>query len=287
MSTVRIPADVDQDDKLLAGLTGRQLLLLIGPVVALWGLYMATRNVLPLVVFAPVAAVVGGVVGTLVVLKRDGISLDRFAIAAIAHHRSPKRQVTTPVDVVLPNDLGALQLPIVGVRPSGVIDVGSHGVAIACTARATNLALQSSEEQEAIAAAFGRFCNSIQDSVQFVTRTDQADLTQAADQLEDSARTLPSVGLEVAARDHARYLRALGTRYDVMARTTFVVFRELRETGTLAQRVADAAVALRAAGIELWPLEATQAIAVLQRAASPNGPRQPLAGEDEIVRGGQ
>ena len=57
---VRIPADEDRDDRLLAGPCARQLAILGGSGVVVWLGSQATRTVLPLPVFvglaAPVAA---------------------------------------------------------------------------------------------------------------------------------------------------------------------------------------------------------------------------------------
>ena len=49
---VRIPADVERPDKLLAGLTARQLAILGVAAVVLWAGYAATRHVVPAVAFA-------------------------------------------------------------------------------------------------------------------------------------------------------------------------------------------------------------------------------------------
>lgn len=284
MSTVRIPADIDQDDKLLAGLSGRQLLLVVIPTVVLWLFYLATRFFVPLMVFAPIAAVVGGASGTLVVLKRDGISLDRFALAALRYSRQPKRYITTVDDSeLLPVSVAALELPIHGIRLDGVVELDGGSVAVVCEAKAGNLNLQSELEQEAVTAAFGRFCNGIQDAVQFVIRTDPVDLREAARNLESIGPSLPAIALEQAARDHARFLNDLGARHDVVTRTVLVVFREKRDSGLLRRRVEDAVAALRPAGIELAPLDQTSAMKAIQRATSPIGPRMPLI--NEVVKG--
>ena len=44
-SRVRIPADVEREDRILAGLTARQLAILAVPAVVLWVAYEATRRV--------------------------------------------------------------------------------------------------------------------------------------------------------------------------------------------------------------------------------------------------
>ena len=52
---MRIPADVERPDKLLAGLTARQLAILAVAAVALWAGYAATRHLVPPAVFGVVA----------------------------------------------------------------------------------------------------------------------------------------------------------------------------------------------------------------------------------------
>ena len=49
---VRVPADVERPDRILAGLTARQLAILATSGVALWAAYLATRHVVPVAAFA-------------------------------------------------------------------------------------------------------------------------------------------------------------------------------------------------------------------------------------------
>ena len=64
-SRVRIPADVERPDKLLAGLTARQLAILAVTAVALWAGYAATRHLMPPAVFGVVAVPVAAMAATL------------------------------------------------------------------------------------------------------------------------------------------------------------------------------------------------------------------------------
>ncbi len=78
---VRIPADVDRPDEILAGLTARQLVILAVPAVAIWGVYVATSGWLPWPVFAGLALPVAAAAGLLALGRRDGLPADRLALA--------------------------------------------------------------------------------------------------------------------------------------------------------------------------------------------------------------
>ena len=95
-SRVRIPADVERPDKLLAGLTARQLAILAVTAVALWAGYAATRHLVPPVVFGVVAVPVGAVAAMLALGRFEGIAADRWIVSAWRHHRSPRRLVPAP-----------------------------------------------------------------------------------------------------------------------------------------------------------------------------------------------
>ncbi|WP_079031967.1 PrgI family protein [Streptomyces specialis] len=87
MSTpVRIPADVEREDTILAGLTARQLLLLSGAGTILYGLFTATRPFLPVAVFLIAAVPLAGLAALLARGRRDGLPLDRLVLAAIRQH---------------------------------------------------------------------------------------------------------------------------------------------------------------------------------------------------------
>lgn len=97
MSTpVRIPADVEREDTVLAGLTAHQLLLLSGAGVVLYGLYTATRAVLPLPVFLVAALPLAGIATLLALGRRDGLPLDRLLLAAIRQSMAPRHRITAP-----------------------------------------------------------------------------------------------------------------------------------------------------------------------------------------------
>lgn len=113
MTTVRIPADVDREDTLLAGLTARQLAWLsIGGLVLL-GAWSASRRLVPLPVFAAVAVPFASLLLALALGRRDGMAADRFALVALlqwwrsggGHRRSNETKALLPV-VVRWSELG-------------------------------------------------------------------------------------------------------------------------------------------------------------------------------------
>src|SRR5260221_6679504 len=96
---VKIPADVDQPDKIVFGLTVRQAGILACTAAGLWLLFQASRPLVPPLVFLPAAALVLLVVAVAVTATRDGLSLDRLGLAALRHAASAKRQVLAPEGV--------------------------------------------------------------------------------------------------------------------------------------------------------------------------------------------
>ena len=75
---VKIPADVEQSDKLAWNLTTRQLLQLGLAGITLWALWQASHAVLSPFVFAVGAMPLAGVSIAVVLRRRDGIGMDRW-----------------------------------------------------------------------------------------------------------------------------------------------------------------------------------------------------------------
>ena len=97
-----IPADIERPDKILAGLTARQVAILTTAAVIIWAGFEATRRLVALPVFAVMAAPVAVAAAALVIGQRDGLSLDRLLIAAWRQARSPRRLVTAPGGIPAP-----------------------------------------------------------------------------------------------------------------------------------------------------------------------------------------
>jgi hypothetical protein len=284
---VRIPADVERPDKLLAGLTARQLAILGVTAVALWIGYTATRHLLPPAVYGIVAVPVGAAAAMLALGRFEGVAADRWVSAAWRHHRSPHRLVPAPegitptpafVGTVSAGEAGPvpapLRLPVTGVRADGIVDLGADGVAIVCRASAVTFALRTPTEQEALVAGFARFLNSLAEPVEVLVRAEPVDLTPTIDALLDLAPALPHPALEVAARGHARFLAELAERRDLLRREVLVVLRQRGgddAPGRLHRRAAEAVAALGAAGVTLNILDGPETAACLARALDPAG----------------
>ena len=93
---VRIPADVDQPDKVVAGLTARQAAVLGAVAAALWLGYQACQHAVPPTVYLAFAALVLLTTAVAVTMSHDGVPLDRLLAAWLRFMGSPKRQVLAP-----------------------------------------------------------------------------------------------------------------------------------------------------------------------------------------------
>jgi PrgI family protein len=245
---VRIPADVDRPDRLVAGLTGRQLIILVGTAMLLYLGWSATRTVVPLPGFLLIAVPVGGGAALLALGQRDGMSLDRLALAAVRQHLQPRHRVAAP-DGVRPAPswltpqttrtstghpsknpdsvaLSALRLPAEAVTDTGVVDLGGDGVAVVAVASTVNFGLRTSAEQDSLVASFGRYLHSLTNPAQVLIRTHRLDLSGQITELREAAASLPHPALEAAAREHADYLTQLATNTDLLRRQVLLVLRE-------------------------------------------------------------
>jgi hypothetical protein len=294
---VRIPADVEREDRILANLTARQLAILSVAAVVLWAGYTATRHLVPIAVYGALALPLGSVAAMLALGRFEGVAADRWVTAAWRHHRAPRRLVPAP-DGVPPAPLFAaglagplpapLRLPLVGVVADGVVDLGTDGLALVCRASAVTFALRTPTEQEALVAGFARFLNSLSEPIQILVRAEPVDLSPTIDWLLEDAPGLPHPALEAAARAHARFLAKLAERRDLLAREVLVVLRQTSTqdaVGRLHRRAAEAATALGAAGVTLVVLDGPAAAECLGRCLDPSAPPRPegLAGTDAPV----
>jgi len=345
MNEIRIPSNVDQPDKLLAGLTARQLAILSVTGLLLYAGWSTTRTVVPTLAFLIVAIPIGATAAVLALGQRDGLSLDRLLLAAVRQRLQPRYRVAAPEGVRPAPDWLAqrvtrppaqagpvsaiapapLCLPARGVTDTGVIDLGSDGVAAVAVASTVNFALRTPQEQEALIASFARFLHSLTAPVQVLVRAHRVDLSTQITELRDTAGSLPHPALEAAAHEHADYLAHLSRTTDLLRRQVLVVLREPLHTATpangvggsplagvtarrrarraaasvdeatrqaaearLARRLAEAVDLLGPAGITLTPLDAGQATAVLAAACNPDtllSPSADLAGADEVITG--
>ena len=297
---VRIPADVERPDKLLAGLTARQLAILGTTAVVLWAGYATTRHLVPAAVYGVAAVPIGAAAAFLALGRFEGVAADRWLSFAWRHHRAPRRLVPAPDGIPAPPahlnadvigvDPGPqpapLRLPVNGVDSDGLVDLGPDGWAVVCRASAVTFSLRTPSEQEALVAGFARWLNALDQPAQILVRAEPVDLRPAIDALLDAAPGLPHPALEAAARDHAAFLADLGRRRDLLRREVLVVLRQPAGNNPsttaarsaagdgaarLLRRASEAAAALAAAGVTLVALDAAEAARGLTRALDPAG----------------
>ena len=286
---VPVPADVDQPDKIVAGLTARQAAILAAAAAVLWLAWLATRRFTPLPVFAAAAApfAVAAVVVTLG--ARDGLSADRWLAAGLRQARAPRRLIPAPGGIApLPGWLAPtataqarplpapLRLPADAISPTGAVSLGGDGAAAIAAASVVNFALRTPAEQQALTAAFGRWLNSLQHPAQILVRAHRIDLSAMAAAVETSAPGLPHPALERAAVGHAAFLARLAEDRDLLARQVLIAVRA-PTPGQAARALTDGTRALAAAGVALTPLDGPQASAVLAACCRPGHPPPPAA----------
>jgi len=292
---VPIPADVEMPDKILAGLTARQVAIAAVAAVIIWLGWVAARHVLPLPAFAALAAPAGLAATALVIGERDGLSLDRLLAAAWRQARSPRRLVTAPEGIAAPPAWAPpagppyppLPAPLAPlwrhISPDGVIGLGGDGAAAVAAVSTVNFALRSPAEQDALTAAYGRWLNSLTGPAQILIRAGRADLSAAVTALREAAGGLPHPALEAAALEHASFLDGLAADRDVLTRQVLLVIREpahgtARPGGgtaaaRAAQRAGEAARLLAAADLQVSVLDGGQVTALLAACADPEAPR--------------
>lgn len=297
---VRVPADVDMADRIFAGLTARQLAILGGHALLLVLLYVTLGARIPVALFGVMAAPIT-VLGLLwATTSLDGTTWERIAVAALRHFRSPRRRVMAPEGIAsLPAwapasaaSLAPLELPFEGASRDGHLDLGAEGIAVICRATSINFALRSEAEQRALVEGFAKLLNALDAPVQFLVRSNRADLRSFVDGIEERARGLPHPALEAAAREHAAFLRSLASRGDILSRQVLVCFREAAGAGDerltkLEHRTEEAAALLRGLGVRLARLDGEQAAELLAAASdaeSESAPPGTCLG-DHVVEG--
>jgi PrgI family protein len=284
---VPIPADLDRPDRILVGLTARQLAILTCGGVAAWILEGLLEPLVGLAAAAGLAAPVGLAGLALAVGWRDGLALDRLAAAALGWWRQPRRLVVAPDGIAPPPawagppgpPVAPLAGPVHGLDPAGVVELGGQGWALVCQATPVNLSLRTPAEQQALLASFARLLHALTGPMQVVVRSDRTDLSPLATRLRQQAAALPDPGLEQAALTHARWLEALTRDWQVRRRQLLVVFHlpanAPSPTAALYRQAEQAAGLLAAAAVTLTPLDGDAATRALAAATNPEGPPWP------------
>jgi hypothetical protein len=295
----RMPADVDAPDKVLYGLTFRQLAILAVAAVAFYAAWRGLHRVLPVPVLLGAGVVFGGLVFGLAVGRRDGLPLDLWLLAAVRHWRAPRALSTTDTTARTPDWVQApasrvmlpapLTLPADAIDDAGEISLGGTRAAIVA-ATSVNLALRTADEQAALVEVFGRWLNSLTTPTQVVVSAQPVDLHSHARTLSDAADGLPHPALASAAADHARFLDDLAERRDPLRRQVLIVTRAgAGERGEHAarRRADDTVRSLSGLGVTTRAMDGAAATAALAAAADPYRPPRPggLAAPDTTITG--
>lgn len=285
---VRLPADIEVEDRLAFGLTARQLLLAAATATAAYAFYALASSLLP----GPVALALTcplALAGVLVALGRfEGLPADRLALSAARFLRAPRRQVLAPEGLpaalaIMPAEMRAgpkvapLDLPIRAVLGSGLVELEGGRFCLLLRARGASFLLRGEEEQAALVEAFGRFLNSLTEPIQIAIRSQPVDLEPLIAALEQIAAETPRQAIARAAGDHARFLTQLTAGEGIRRREILLALPTTRRDRTTAgavldRRAQEAVELLRPAGIELAVLDGEQAAELLARALDPPGP---------------
>lgn len=240
---VRIPADVEREDTVLASLTARQLLILTLAGLVLYAVWGLLRTLVPLPLFALLALPFGGAAAAVALGRRDGVSLDRLALAAARQRLKPQVRLYAPEGIAEPPAWLARRVrngakgrivpsaatemtPVHEVSEAGVIDLGTDGLAMVAVCGTVNFALRTPAEQEALVGAFGRYLHSLTAPVQILVRAERLDLSGQLAELRANAAALPHPALQSAAHEHADHVEQLGHDSNLLQRRVLMVLRE-------------------------------------------------------------
>jgi hypothetical protein len=296
---VRIPADLDRPDRILAGLSVRQLGILAGGGLAAWTIQALVEPLVGLPAAVTLAAPPVLVAIALALGWRDGQPLDRLALAGLGWWRHARRLVPAPGGIPpapawagpTGPPVAPLAGPIHGLDPAGLVELGASGWALLCQATPVNLSLRTPAEQQALLAGFARLLHALTGPMQVLVRSDRADLTPLVAGLREWASSLPHPGLEQAALAHARWLDTLTSDREMRRRQLLVVFhrpaRAANPAGVLHRQAEQAAGLLAAVGVTLTPLDGEAAARVLHAASNPDRSPQPagLASPAAVISG--
>ena len=281
----RMPADVDAPDKVLYGLTFRQLAILAAAALVFAAGWHLLHHLVPVIVLVVAAVPLGGAVFAIAVGHRDGLPLDVWLTHAIRYQHAPHALSTTDTTTTLPPWISPpteriplpapLRLPADAIDDDGTITLTSTPSAdrdrVAIVAATTvNLTLRTPAEQTALLDTFGRWLNSLTHPTQIVIANQPVDLQSAADTLTTRAAHLPSAALAAACADHADFLTQLAHRRDPLRRQVLITTRSRGPDPHAARRHADdTARTLTALGITTRTLDAPATTTALAGCADP------------------
>ncbi len=287
----RIPADIARPDKIAYGLTARQLIILVVTGGSASLVYYVFHQVLPIVVVAALLLPLLALGIAVALGRRDGLTLDSFAVAGLLFFRSRKRLVAAPDGVTAPPAWcrlrgrlpGPLRLPVRAIRSDGAMELAEGGTAVLVETSTLSFHLRTAAEQAALVGAFGRWLNSLDAPVQVLVRARPVDLGNLIEGIERQAEQLPHPALAHAAAEHIGFLDQLNTSRDLLARQVLIVLRDspavrgqrssVRDASAavVLRRAVEAQRSLAALGVSAAVLDADAASRVLTECLDPGG----------------
>jgi hypothetical protein len=273
-----VPADLNAPDRIMYGLTARQVAILAASAAALWVAFQALTPAVPPAAVG-IAAIPLAAIATAVALgRRDGITMDRWLTAALVTARAPHLLVSASGPVHAPPGwapsaadaavLSPLRLPAQAIAESGVIEVDDGCVALTAVGT-VNVDLRTAGEQHAMVDAAGRWLNALSGPVQIVVSTRRVDMHAYADLVEDRLNLLPHPALADAAAGYARFLRELGDDRDPLDRHITVAHHTAGDAVVARRQAEQSARALTGLGVSTRVLDGAQVTDTLVAACDP------------------
>jgi hypothetical protein len=283
---------VEREDKIVFGLTGRQVVILTVVALVLYAAWTALATVVHPAVFVVAAVAVAGPAFVVAVGRRDGMSLDRWLLAAFRHRRAPHHLVPTEAPIVaapawvsttagpggrLPLP-APLRLPAKGITDDGLIDLGPDGTTALLAASTVAFGLRTPGEQNGLVAGFARWLHSLDGPAQILVQARRVDLSEVADRILAQAPGLPDPALEAAARAHAAFLATLAAERELLHRQVTVAVRSQRGPGHSAHRARETVRALGGCEVTARILDGTDAAITLAGCLDPAAPTITMEG---------
>jgi hypothetical protein len=227
---VPVPADIDIQDRVLFGLTVRQLLMLAPSALAAGLIWQSLKTTVPPELIMPLALVPVALCAVVAIGRIDGVGLDRLIVAAATMPRAPlaagrgeaaslrmeQHGKTAPV-------AGVLTGPVRDVAADGLIDLGAAGFARTVGVGSVNFDLLGPSEQTSMVAALARLCYGLDAHAQIVVATRPVDLSGYVDALADRAAGHANPAVASSARSHAAWLAGLVRTQGLLDRQITVV----------------------------------------------------------------
>jgi hypothetical protein len=251
---VPVPADIDIQDRVLFGLTVRQLLMLAPSALAAGLIWQSLKTTVPPELVVPLALVPVALCAVVAIGRIDGIGLDRLIAAAVVMPRMPLaagRGETASLRMQQHGKAapaaGVLTGPVRDVAADGLIDLGAAGFARAVDVGSVNFDLLGPSEQTSMVAALARLCYGLDAHLQIVVATRPVDLSGYVDALgERAAGASPAVA--ASSQSHATWLGSLVRTQGLLERqiTVVVTAKSAEAADRAAGAVCDFAAAIGA-----------------------------------------